>query len=187
MKLLMNVTAKDPDVAVPSANVTNARRITTGTVIASLFLSAAGCRSATHTAEGAATGVGIGALTGAVIGSRFGKPLQGAAIAGAAGGVIGGTAGAAKDLREQEEEHVADQHYQQALSVAMKNEDVLQMVADGQSEEVILSTVKKSLSSYDLSPTGLSILKAAGVTDPVIIAMQDSLRVRRPATLRSVR
>lgn len=152
-----------------------------------LSLQFQGCRSATHTTTGAATGAGVGALTGAVIGSRFGKPLQGAAIAGAAGGVIGGTAGAAKDLREQEEERVADQHYQEALSVALKNEDVLQMLADGQSEEVILGTVKKSLSNYDLSPTGLSILKAAGVTDNVIIAMQDSLHVRRPATLRSVR
>jgi len=148
---------------------------------------AASCRSATHTATGAATGVGVGALAGAVIGSRVGKPLQGAAIAGAAGGVIGGTVGAAEDLRVQEEERSADQRYEQALSIALRNEDVLQMLADGQSEAVILSTVEKSLSYYDLSPEGLAILKAAGASDDVLIAMQNSLRVRRPATLRSVR
>jgi hypothetical protein len=146
-----------------------------------------GCRSATHTTQGAAAGAGVGALAGAVIGSRLGKPLQGAAIAGAAGGVIGGTAGAAQDLREQEAERGADERYKQALAIALKNEDVLQMTADGQSEEVILSTVEKSLSNYDLSPTGLAVLKAAGVSDRVILAMQNSLRVRRPATVRSVR
>jgi surface antigen len=162
-----------------------ARRGTVLLLIAASVLS--GCRSATHTATGAATGAGVGALTGAVIGSRIGKPLQGAAIAGGVGGVIGGTAGAAQDLREQEEDRVADEHYKQALEIALKNEDVLQMLADGQSEEVILSSVKKSLSYYDLSPEGLAILKAAGATDRVIIAMQDSLRVRRPATMRSVR
>ncbi len=146
-----------------------------------------GCQSATHTTRGAAQGAGVGALAGAVLGSRVGKPLQGAAIAGAAGGVIGGAAGAAEDLRENEEERSADQRYQQALSIALRNEDVLQMLADGQSEEVILSTVEKSLSNYDLSPAGMAVLKGAGVSDQVILAMQNSLRVRRPVTRRTVR
>jgi hypothetical protein len=156
-------------------------------VVGNLILAAIGCRSATHTTTGAASGAGVGALAGAVLGNRVGKPLQGAAIGGAAGGVIGGTAGAAQDLREQEEERVADEHYKQALEIALKNEDVIQMLADGQSEDVILNTVKKSLSRYDLSPEGLAILKAAGASDRILIAMQDSLRVRRPATMRSIR
>ncbi len=61
------------------------------------------------------------------------------------------------------------------------------MLADGQSEEVMLSTVEKSLSNYDLSPGGLAVLNAAGVSDRVIIAVQNSLRVRRPVTMKSVR
>ena len=61
------------------------------------------------------------------------------------------------------------------------------MLADGQSEDVILNTVKKGITYFDLSPQGLSTLKTAGASDRLIIAMQDSLRVRRPATLRSVR
>ena len=101
--------------------------------------------------------------------------------------MLGGTAGAAQDIREQEEERVADEHYKQALELALKNEDVLQMLADGQSEDVILNTVDKSFTRFDLSPEGLAILKAAGASDRIIIAMQNSLRVRRPATLRSVR
>jgi hypothetical protein len=153
----------------------------------SLIVSSAGCRSATHTTTGAATGAGVGAIAGAVLGNRVGKPLQGAAIGGAAGGVIGGTAGAAQDLREQEEERVADEHYKQTLEIALKNEDVLQMLADGQSEDVILNTIKKGITYFDLSPGGLAIVKSAGASDRIIIAMQDSLRVRRPATLRSVR
>jgi hypothetical protein len=156
-------------------------------ILAGLMLPSAGCRSATHTTTGAATGAGVGALAGAVIGNKLGKPLQGAAIGGAAGGVLGGTAGAAEDLREREEDRVADEHYRQALAIALKNEDVLQMLADGQSEEVMVSTIEKSLSSYDLSPAGLAVLKAAGVSDRCILAMQNSLKVRRPATLRSVR
>jgi len=163
----------------------SARRMTTVLLVVASTLSA--CRAATHTTTGAATGAGVGALAGAVLGNRVGKPLQGAAIGGAAGGVIGGTAGAAQDIREHEEERVADEHYQQTLELALKNEDVLQMLADGQSEAVILNTVEKSFTHFDLSPEGLAILKAAGVSDRVIIAMQNSLRVRRPATLRSVR
>lgn len=155
--------------------------------LGSLILITFGCRSATNTTTGAAGGAGIGALAGAVLGNRVGKPLQGAAIGGAAGGVIGGTAGAAQDLREHEEERVADEHYKQTLELALKNEDILQMLADGQSEEVILNTIKKGVTWFDLSPEGLAILKAAGASDRLIIAMQDSLRVRRPATLRSVR
>jgi uncharacterized protein YcfJ len=145
-----------------------------------------GCRSATHTTTGAAGGAGMGALAGAVIGNRAGKPLQGAAIGGAAGGVIGGAAGAAQDIRENEEERVADEHYKQALAIAMKNEDVLQMLADGQSETVILSSVEKSITNFDLSPSGLAILKAAGASDAVILGMQNSLKVRRPVTMKSV-
>jgi outer membrane lipoprotein SlyB len=155
--------------------------------LGSLILFSLGCRSATQTITGAATGAGVGALAGAILGNRVGKPLQGAAIGGAAGGVIGGAAGAAQDLREHEEERVADEHYQQTLEIALKNEDVLQMMADGQSEEVILNSVEKRLTYFDLSPEGLAVLKAAGASDRIIIAMQNSLRVRRPATLRSVR
>ncbi len=101
--------------------------------------------------------------------------------------MIGGAAGAAKDLQEAEEERRADERYQQALAIALRNDDILQMAADGQSEEVILGTVKQSLSYYDLSPDGLAQLKAGGVSDAVILEMQKSLRVRRPATLRSIR
>jgi len=155
-------------------------------VIAALLIPL-GCRSATHTASGAATGAGVGALAGAVIGSKVGKPLQGAAIAGAAGGVIGGTAGAAQDLREQEEERSADERYRQTLAIAMTNSDVLQMFADGQSEDVILNAVQKGIANFDTSPEALAIVRAAGVSDRVIIAMQDAPRVRRPVTMKSVR
>ncbi|HVJ67344.1 MAG TPA: hypothetical protein VM510_05130 [Caulifigura sp.] len=158
------------------------RKLLTG----ALMLVSLGCRSATHTTTGAAGGAGMGALAGAVIGNRAGKPLQGAAIGGAAGGVIGGAAGAAQDIRENEEERVADEHYKQALAIAMKNEDVLQMLADGQSETVILSSVEKSITNFDLSPSGLAILKAAGASDAVILGMQNSLKVRRPVTMKSV-
>ena len=164
----------------------NSGRRFTGLLLVAAFL-CSGCRSATHTATGAAGGAGVGALAGAILGNRIGKPLQGAAIGGAAGGVIGGTAGAAEDLREHEEERVADDHYKQVLAVALRNDDILQMLADGQSEDVILNTVKKGFTYFDLSPEGLAALKAGGASDRLIIAMQDSRRVRRPATMKSLR
>lgn len=155
-------------------------------LIALLAIGMLGCRSATNTTIDGATGAGVGALAGAVVGSRVKKPLEGAAIGGAAGGVIGGAAGAAKDIRQSEEERTADEHYQQALAVAMRNDDVLQMLADGQSEVVILSSIEKAVTNFDLSPSGLATLKSAGASDTVIIAMQNSLHVRRPVTLKSV-
>jgi outer membrane lipoprotein SlyB len=145
------------------------------------------CRSAPQTAAGAAQGAGVGALAGAVLGSRIDKPLQGAAIGGAAGGVIGGAAGASQDIQQAQAERSADERYKQALAVALRNEDIIQMVRDGQSEDVILNAIDEGVTYFDLSPGGLSQLKLAGVSDKVIVAMQKSLRVRRPPTLKSLR
>jgi hypothetical protein len=55
----------------------------------------------------------------------------------------------------------------------MTNDEVIQLVTAGLSEEVIITSIRQaSAKAFDLAPTGLIALKKAGVSDAVILAMQ---------------
>lgn len=56
----------------------------------------------------------------------------------------------------------------------MTNEEVIQLVAAGLSEQVIVTSIRQApAKDFDLSPTGLIALKKANVPDAVIIVMQE--------------
>ena len=55
----------------------------------------------------------------------------------------------------------------------MTNADVIQLVAAGLSEQVVIVSIRQtSEKDFDLTPTGLIALKKAGVSDAVILIMQ---------------
>ena len=61
-----------------------------------------------------------------------------------------------------------------ATEAKVTNADVIQMVAAGLSEQVILSAIQQAPpKSFDLTPGGLVALKKAGVADTIILAMQN--------------
>jgi len=56
----------------------------------------------------------------------------------------------------------------------MTNEDVIQLVTAGLSEQVIITSVRQASSKdFDLTPAGLIALKKANVPDAVIVVMQE--------------
>jgi hypothetical protein len=57
---------------------------------------------------------------------------------------------------------------------AMTNADVIQMVGAALSEQVIITSIRQApAKDFDLTPTGLIALKKAGVSDSVILVMQE--------------
>jgi integrase len=54
---------------------------------------------------------------------------------------------------------------------AMNNQQVLDLVAAGLSADVIVAKIKRALANFDTEPQTLKTLKAAGVPNPVILAM----------------
>jgi hypothetical protein len=57
---------------------------------------------------------------------------------------------------------------------AITNADVVQMVAAGLSEKVIITSIRQApAKDFDLTPTGLITLKKAGVSDAVVSVMQE--------------
>ncbi|MFN2452600.1 MAG: hypothetical protein ABR577_00080 [Pyrinomonadaceae bacterium] len=59
----------------------------------------------------------------------------------------------------------------QAASVALSNEDVLEMLKAGLSPEIVVAKIKTSIGKFDTAPAALQRLKAANVPDAVILAM----------------
>jgi Domain of unknown function (DUF4440) len=56
----------------------------------------------------------------------------------------------------------------------MTNSDVIEMVKAGLSEQILTTSIRQaSAKNFDLSPIGLIALKKGGVSDPVILVMQE--------------
>lgn len=143
-----------------------------------------GCQTATRSQAGALLGGGLGAATGAIIGHQSGHTAGGALIGAAAGGLTGGLIGDAQDAREQRDAAVMQARHLEAERQALTNNDVLQMVERGLSDEVIVGTVQHHVGRYDLSPEGTIRLKACGASDRVILAMQQAPQLQ-PVTAAS--
>lgn len=66
-------------------------------------------------------------------------------------------------------------------SPSMSNSNVVELVAAGLSEQVIITAIRQApIKIFDLTSKGLLALKKAAVTDPVLVAMQDSATQMQP-------
>lgn len=137
---------------------------------------AAGCQGMNHTQAGAAVGTGVGALTGAVIGHQSGHTAGGAAIGAATGALAGGLIGNAEDAREERDAAIAQAEFAQyqAQNPPLTNADLIFMAQSGLGEQVIINAIQSRGGQFDLSPQGLVQLKNSGVSDGVIVAIQQS-------------
>jgi hypothetical protein len=143
-------------------------------------LSNTGCQTTdnSNAVGGAVVGTGLGALTGAIVGSAFGRrdAAAGALIGAAAGGVGGALIGHAQDEKNQEVKTAVQAQYQQAAAAAeanaLHNNDILFMVKNGTSDQLIINSIRQRGGRFDTSPEAIVQLKANGVSDAVIYAMQ---------------
>lgn len=130
----------------------------------------AGCSHMSNTGKGALAGGGIGAVTGAVVDKATGgKGGTGAIVGGIAGAVLGGAIGNEHDQREK----AALQARADATARQIGIEEVKQMVGQGLSEDVIVNQIRTTNSTYQLSAGDLQTLRDAGVSDRVIMEMQN--------------
>lgn len=139
-----------------------------------------GCAHTSNTAKGAGIGGALGAGTGALIGNATnGKAGQGALVGGLIGAGLGGLIGNEKDHQEKRE--MEDRVYQAeakaaAAATQMGIADVIQWAKEGRSDDVIINQMRTTGSTYQLSSEDVRLLASNGVSDRVIMEMQN----RRP-------
>jgi outer membrane lipoprotein SlyB len=137
-----------------------------GLVVISGFM-ISGCENKTQT--GALAGAGLGATTGAIISHSAGGALIGGAI-GAAGGALIGSALDQQDreiMRQQSPQTLQRIDSGQQLTIR----DIKDMNAAGIKDQVIISQIEATRSTFNLSSREIIDLKDAGVSQHVIDAM----------------
>ena len=153
-------------------------------VVCGLLAISAGCQATNHTEAGAMVGTGVGGVLGALIGGENGHAAGGAVVGALAGATVGGLAGNAEDAREERDAAVAQAQYNQhrAAQQAVTNVDLMTMAQAGLSDQVIVNAVHTRGGQFDLSPAGIIELKNRGVSDSVILSIQNQNNVRPVAS-----
>jgi len=134
-----------------------------------------------NTQSAGMVGGGLGALTGAVIGSQSGHAPGGALIGAAVGAVAGGAMGHAEDHRQANEAAIMQAAYEQQSRNALTNFDLVRMAQSGIGDDVMISSIQTRGGRFDLGTEALITLKANGVSERVIVAMQQAVQGRPPA------
>lgn len=154
------------------------RRWIQSLVLAPLPLVLAGCYAPNHTAAGVANGTGLGALAGGIIGHQSGHTGAGALIGAATGAFAGGMIGSSQDaVQDAHEERDAALRHAQLIEQnrnMMTNNDLVRMTQSGISDDVIVGTIHSRGGRFDLSPDAMISLKASGVSDRVLLAVQQN-------------
>lgn len=140
-----------------------------------------GCATGSHAERGALLGTTLGAIGGGIIGHQTGHTGDGALLGALAGGVTGAVVGDAKDDRDAALAHAAaaDAQAQQAVT----NADLIMMTQQGISDQVIVQTVRTRGGRLDLSPASIIDLKNNGVSDTVILGIQQAAQPAGPSTV----
>ncbi|MBA3313038.1 MAG: glycine zipper 2TM domain-containing protein [Planctomycetaceae bacterium] len=142
------------------------------------LLALTGCHTMSRTAQGTVLGSGAGAVTGAIVGHQLGHRNAGALLGGLAGGATGAVVGNEMDVREERDASVQyARHLEQAILAddkALSNYDLARLTASGASDDVIIATVRSQGGKFDLTADGIVQLKALGVSDRVILGIQQS-------------
>jgi surface antigen len=150
-------------------------RILVGLAILATAPFLTGCSTMSNTGKGALAGGAIGAGSGAIISEATGgKAGPGAVIGGLAGALIGGAVGNEQDRREREA--LQEQARQANAAPPMGVADVMQWTKEGRSDDVIINQIRTTNSTYQLSTEDVRLLSSNGVSDRVIMEMQN----RRP-------
>ena len=147
---------------------------TLGLAVAAAAIALTGCETyegtPDRTGTGALAGGAIGATTGAIIGNQSGRGGEGALIGGAIGAITGGLIGHSMDQQERAQlQAQAPQTYArveqgQPLGLA----DIKAMAAAGITDDVIISQIRSTHTTYRLSAADIIDLHNAGVSSNVI-------------------
>lgn len=125
-------------------------------------------------------GGGLGALTGAVIGDATGHGPGGALVGAAVGALAGGAVGHSEDHREARDAAVMQAAYIQQQQQALTNFDLIRMAQSGLGDDVLITSIQTRGGRFDLGTEALITLKANGVSERVIVAMQQAVQGVQP-------
>lgn len=145
--------------------------------LAALALGSSGCSNMSGTAAGAGIGGALGTGAGLALGAATGNPRTGAIAGGLIGAGVGAAAGNSADQVKQaraEDRQAAVAIAQAQAQNKMGLTDVVQMVEIGQSDQVIINQIRATGSTFQMSAGDLTFLKSRGVSDPVILEMQNA-------------
>lgn len=151
-----------------------------GLLILCLAVVVPGCASGRNANRGSVLGTVVGSALGGVIGHQSGNTADGVILGALAGGMTGNVLGDIKD--EQESLEARQASYEYAAQQAVTNSELVMMVQNGISDEVIIGTVKSRGARVDLSPAAIIEMKNNGVSDRVILGIQDAARSSPPST-----
>jgi hypothetical protein len=146
------------------------RFLTVATALAVLPFSV-GCSSMSNTGKDALVGGGLGAGVGALVDrATGGKGGTGAIVGGTAGALIGGAIGNEQD---QKEKAAAQARAYAAAHPPVTVDDVIRLAQDRTPESVIVNQIRSTNSVYQLTTEDVERLNANGVSQAVIIEMQN--------------
>lgn len=151
------------------------RGLSAGQWLALLLLCLTGCHSPYYADRGALLGGVTGAVTGAAIGDRRGNAGPGAVVGGAIGALAGGGVGAAIDEDFTRSQAIVQERLGRQLSGAVTVDDVVAMTQAGVGDDVIQTHIRGAGVARPPSTSEVIHLTRQGVSEPVIIAMQQTV------------
>ncbi|MEZ6140210.1 MAG: glycine zipper domain-containing protein [Zavarzinella sp.] len=145
-----------------------------------VLIAGTGCATMgqSNTARSALLGGTLGTGGGALIGSASGNAGKGALIGGVAGTLLGAMIGNEEDRREEATAALEQQRIQQEELRQLGITEVIQMTKDGISEDIISNQIRTTGSRFDLTASDIRLLRDNGVSDKVILEMQNNRGVR---------
>ena len=156
----------------------------------SLLIFASSAQAQYHSQRDATVGGLTGAIAGSLIGDHNGNAGAGAVIGGVVGAVAGGLIGDAKDQQEwvqRRRQMIAQSSRNGSLITpqlsqtnnAVTNQDVLQMVQAGLSNQVIVNQINQRGIAQTLTVQEIINLHQQGVNETILTAMQTAKINRR--------
>lgn len=163
------------------------RRVSSLLIVPLVLGSAAlsgGCSTMSNTEKGVGIGGALGAGVGTLVGAATGNPKTGAVVGGLLGAGTGGLIGADADAQERREQRVMQAQAAQAQAMAASQMNVNDIIAMASSQppvgdSVIISQIRNTGSTFQLSTADITMLKQNNVSDGVITEMINA----RPRTV----
>ena len=142
---------------------------------AAALLSASGCQSDSHTAQGGIFGGLLGAGTGALIGAKSGHAVEGAAIGAGAGALAGAAIGSAQDQAEARNRALIEAQLGRRIGPgSVTTGEVLNMAQAHVNDDLIINHIRAHGMVAPPNANELIALQQNGVSPRVVQAMQEA-------------
>ena len=142
-------------------------------VLAAVVVSV-GCRSPHHADQDAFAGGLIGSGIGAIVGHQSGNTAEGAIVGGIAGALVGNAVGEEKDYIEARNRQLIEAQMGRTVRAGIVTHgEVITMSQSGVGDDLIINHLRHHGVTSRPTANDLVQLKSAGVSDAVVMVMQE--------------